>query len=236
MIKVNTFQTLLSKGIKVKHCKRIKMRTQVYLLTIKWQYMKNEIGMDVLIVFQDFDISISIDSIKGHYYYTEHFRKEISEIIHSIVKDISMIPEYRFHFFYKKIRLNISPRYIIQNIDKYQKRIDSDTYIEEEVEKMIKKTNDEMKTVQLPPYKFTDVYFQRIILYGYDGIKLSNILEEKELIRKSYTRSIAFPNAVCEFNWRGIEFAKHNREEELIKIWYRYLKQFEFSCEIIINE
>lgn len=236
MLTSQNFKHVLQNGVQLKNCKKIKMRANVYMLTLKWKYFNNDISIYVLIVFQKKQIEISIDSIKGKYYFTEHFRRELSQIIWNVCKDLSELTEYRYDFFFKRIDLRIAPKYIIQDLQKYQKRLEEKEYLQHEKNVILKEVENEIRIATLPACAKTDVYFQKIILYGYDGIELSNLLEQEGYINRTYTRSISFPNAVCEFKWENIENPTYNREEELVKIWYRVLKKFEYSCEIIFNE
>lgn len=236
MLTIQNFNHVLQQGVQIKHCKKIKMRANVYMLTLKWKYFNNTISVSILIVFQTKEIEISVDSIKGQYIFTEHFRRELSDIVWNICKDISEMPEYRYDFLFNRMKLKITPKYIIQDLKKYNKRLEEKEYMQHEMNVMLQQIQSELHTLVLPACVRTKVYFQKIILYGYDGIELSNLLEQEGYINRSYTRNITFPNAVCEFNWENIENPMYNREEELVKVWYRILKKFDYSCEIILNE
>jgi len=236
LISSQSFPTVLGQGVRIKQCKRVKMKTNVYILTLKWVHVNQPITLDILLLFQDLNVTISIDSMRGNLFYTEQFRRELSRIIQSVVRDISRIPSYRFHFLYNKINLSMSPAYLIQDNLLYQKRIADPFFREDESVQVIQTVHKAIELLSLPSHQPSDIYFKRILLYGYDGIELASILQSKGIITRSYSRTLTFPHALCEFIWDGIDTPCHNREAELVKIWHHYLTTFKFSCEIKFND
>ncbi|PGK52436.1 hypothetical protein CN918_32135 [Priestia megaterium] len=236
LISSQSFPTLLGQGVRIKQCKRIKMKTNVYMLTLKWLHVNQSITLDVLLVFQDLNVTISIDSLKGNSFYTEQFRRELSGIVQAIIRDVQRIPSYRFHFLYNKINLSISPPYLIRDNLLYQKRLTDPEYSKKEAEQIIQSCQSCIQNITLPPHQPSEIYFKKILMYGYDGIEMASLLEKEDIVKRSFSRTLTFPHALCEFKWGGIHQPFHNREAELIKVWHHYLSSYKYSCEIKFND